>query len=297
MIDALRSWSFAAAPWAVLLVLFFTLWLVIEHLTPLAWRSTRRAAFALAQLAARWSWIARNAEAARKRFPNARVYFPAAVVIIVSFGVALVAGDIFFDLAELLMGQSPLLGAVDTSVHAVAREIQGPSATLFFRIFTSIGDPIGAAIVVTVAALALVLADRRPEAIYLVFVSAGGGIANLILKAYFARARPELAQALVDQDGYAFPSGHALGAVVVYGALAFLAIRIVESWRLQSIAVAAAVAMILAISVSRVYLGVHWISDIAGGLSAGALWLASVTIVFELFERVRPQLHRGRKQA
>jgi undecaprenyl-diphosphatase len=109
----------------------------------------------------------------------------------------------------------------------------------------------------------------------------------LQLKSLFARARPDLAEALRTADGYSFPSGHAMGSVVVFGALSYLVLRLHAPWRRRAAGLAAAGTFIAAISVSRIYLGVHWISDIAAGLCAGTVWVTVATVAYETFRRIR----------
>src|SRR5206468_9877807 len=119
-------------------------------------------------------------------------------------------------------------------------------------------------------------------------ITCGGGVAlNEWLKHYFARARPELAEALRQAHGYSFPSGHAMGSTMVFGALAYLATRVLPRWRWKAAAIALACTLILSVALSRVYLGVHWISDIAAGISAGALWVIVTTVAYEVLRRAR----------
>src|SRR5437870_5881144 len=87
-----------------------------------------------------------------------------------------------------------------------------------------------------------------------------GALLLMELKRYFARARPDLAEALRRASGYSFPSGHAMGSTIVFGALGYLALRSQRTWRTKAAALAAAVTLIITIALSRVYLGVHWIS-------------------------------------
>ena len=90
-----------------------------------------------------------------------------------------------------------------------------------------------------------------------------------------------------DAHGYSFPSGHAMGSTIVFGAFAYLAFRILNNWRPRAAALAFCCSMILAICASRIYLGVHWISDVAAGVSAGLIWLVATTVAYETFRRIR----------
>lgn len=216
-----------------------------------------------------------------------RDYLPVLVIVIAGIGAALVAGDAFIDLAELVHAGSPELENVDSEVHAWARTAHTDGSTTFFTVMTVIGNPVGLGLIVLAAALPLVIRRRWRWLAYLLFTCVVGGLLNLQLKAWFARARPDLAEALRDAHGYSFPSGHAMGSTVVFGALAYLAFRSLADWRARAAALSLACTMIVAIAASRIYLGVHWISDIAAGIAAGAIWLAATTVAYETSRRIR----------
>jgi undecaprenyl-diphosphatase len=87
--------------------------------------------------------------------------------------------------------------------------------------------------------------------------------------------------------GYSFPSGHAMGSTIVFGALSYLAFRSATRWRWKAAWLAFAWTLIAAISFSRVYLGVHWISDVGAGIAAGAMWVGVTTLAYETVRRIR----------
>ncbi|HYC92622.1 MAG TPA: phosphatase PAP2 family protein [Thermoanaerobaculia bacterium] len=229
--------------------------------------------------------LARSANfTARFRY---RDYLPVFVVLAAGIGLGIVAGDAFLDLAEGLQEDSPRMHAVDRDVHDWALDTRTPVSTFFLTILTIIGTPAGLGVLVAIAAALLALRKRWRWGAYLIVTCGIGGLLNLQLKAFFARARPDLAEALRDAHGYSFPSGHAMGSTIVFGAFAYLAFRILTRWRPRAAALAFCCAMILAICASRIYLGVHWISDVAAGIAAGAIWLASATVAYETFRRIR----------
>jgi undecaprenyl-diphosphatase len=78
-----------------------------------------------------------------------------------------------------------------------------------------------------------------------------------------------------------------MGSLVVFGAMAYLVMRATASWRVRSAAVALSLTLVAAISLSRIYLGVHWLSDIVAGISAGLVWLATTTATYEVYRRMR----------
>lgn len=214
-------------------------------------------------------------------------YLPVFVVLAAGVVLAVMAGDAFLDLAESLRAESPRLQSVDRDVHDWAIDTRTPVSTDFLTVLTIIGTPAGLGVLILIAATALALRQRWRWAAYLIVTGGVGGLLNLQLKSYFARARPDLAEALRDAHGYSFPSGHAMGSTIVFGAFAYLSFRILMRWRPRAAALAFCVTMILAICASRIYLGVHWISDVAAGIAAGVIWVAFATVAYETFRRIR----------
>lgn len=78
-----------------------------------------------------------------------------------------------------------------------------------------------------------------------------------------------------------------MGSTVVVGALTYLAVRTLHIWRQKAAVIAFGMTFVLAVAASRVYLGVHWISDIAAGISAGLLWVSTTTLGYETWRRIR----------
>jgi len=111
--------------------------------------------------------------------------------------------------------------------------------------------------------------ELRSRAVSLFLAAAGGQGGVYALKAFFHRARPEAAFASL---GYSFPSGHAFAAVTIYGMLAYWLTGETSSGRCWALW-GGAVALILLIGFSRVYLGVHYASDVAAGFASGVPWL------------------------
>jgi membrane-associated phospholipid phosphatase len=116
---------------------------------------------------------------------------------------------------------------------------------------------------------------RRQWAAVLGLASAGIGAAllNNLLKVVFHRGRPIFATEFITRPSWSFPSGHAMDSMAGYGFLAFLLIQQTrDDARRKAIALAAAV-LILLVGFSRIYLGVHYPSDVIGGYLAGGIWL------------------------
>jgi undecaprenyl-diphosphatase len=158
---------------------------------------------------------------------------------------------------------------------AVARwlEAHGTEAgeTVFFWI-SQLGSTLLAVLVVA-AILWLAWHRERRDAIALAIVSSGGFLLGTALKMIFHRGRPETATEFITRQSWSFPSGHALNSVVSYGFLTMLVLERIPDGRTRVTVAAAAAILIGTIGFSRLYLGVHYLSDVLGGWIAGAAWL------------------------
>jgi undecaprenyl-diphosphatase len=190
---------------------------------------------------------------------------------------ALVAALTFARITEDYLTNDPL-ARWDISF---SRWLAGERSTAgidFFRFLTFFGSP---ATGLAIAALACVLLYRRRrlvDAALLPVVLAGAELLNLILKLSFHRARPEVA--FVHLDTYSFPSGHAMISTAAYGALAYLAWSHLRTRRRRLSLAAGTVVLLGLIGFSRIYLGVHYLSDVLAGIAGGVFWL-SVSIALQ----------------
>ena len=252
------------------LILFFVLWLVFLVAEPALANVLKRTAH--------WTTSFRY-----------RDYLPVLIVLAVGLAAAMAAGDAFEDLAVQVHANSTTLHDIDTNVHEWARYTRTPGSTRFFTTMTLIGTPLPLGIFVAVIVVFLIAKRHWRWAVYLAFTTAVGALLNIELKAYFHRTRPDLAEALRHASGFSFPSGHAMGATVVFGSLAYLAVRAFArwQWRWRAAVLAFALSMIIAIASSRIYLGVHWISDVGAGMAAGLVWVTTSTVAYETFRRIR----------
>lgn len=281
---------------ALFLAAFLALWAVLYRILPPAWRAAHALWAALARAILSRQRFAVWYERGTTRLRPLHPYRTLLAILGVGFVVAIGTGAVFLAMAEMMRDQSELLQRIDQSVWRGAHRFRNPGATYFFLVFTVLGTGVGLGVVVLLISCALILRGHRQWAAFLVVTAAGGGLLNHALKVIFARARPDMAEALWRSHSYSFPSGHAMGSLVVFGALVYLVIRGAQTWRVRSAAVALAICMVGAISVSRIYLGVHWFSDIVAGLAAGLVWLATTTATYEVYRRMR-MLGAGSGQA
>jgi len=261
-------------------LVFLTLWGVFYAVHPVLRHGNRFAATLIARASVRWSRVGRMSE-------RYAAYLPVALIVIGGALFTAWAGDGFIDLAEEVHAKSPRLQDFDTLAHAWAVSKRTPGATSFFTVMTMIGSPPVLIGIVIAVSLLLIFTHRYRWFLYLLVTTGGESLLNMELKRYFARARPDIAEMLRLAHGYSFPSGHAMGSTVVFGALSYLAFRTATSWRWKSAVLALACTLVLAVALSRVYLGAHWISDVAAGAAVGALWLSITTLAYETGRRIR----------
>ncbi|MEO8353398.1 MAG: phosphatase PAP2 family protein, partial [Chthoniobacteraceae bacterium] len=120
----------------------------------------------------------------------------------------------------------------------------------------------------------------------------GGGLLNLLLKMAFRRERPLWEHPLLVLHSYSFPSGHTMGATLLYGLATVMGFYWVRTWRGRVCIVAAGSCVVFLVGLSRVALGVHFLSDVLAGAAAGLAWLAlCVTSVETLRRRHLAQSH------
>jgi len=137
-----------------------------------------------------------------------------------------------------------------------------------------------------VLAVALMASLRRWSEAVVILVGAGGGVAiSQGLKATFGRERPDLDFRAVEAFNPSFPSGHAMLSAVVFLSLGALAARFSARRRVKALALGAAVTLSLLVGLSRVYLGVHWASDVLAGWSVGAAWAMACWLAAWAWER------------
>jgi membrane-associated phospholipid phosphatase len=142
--------------------------------------------------------------------------------------------------------------------------------------------------VIGAAALVLALRKRWRLAIYLVVTGAGALVMDPVLKSLVGRLRPVVAHPIAHGTGNSFPSGHSLGSIVCYGAVLLVFLPAARGrWRTVFIAVIAA--LVAVIGISRILLGVHYVSDVLGAWALGIAWLGITAFAFELTRRAAGQ--------
>ncbi|MGH2776710.1 MAG: bifunctional DedA family/phosphatase PAP2 family protein [Actinomycetota bacterium] len=223
---------------------------------------------------------------ARRFDPGARL----GLSLTVGLAIVLIFGFLFGEIFEEVVERDT--GFVDGPVLRFLTEHRSPEVTTVMRGITFFGGAIAGLVLMTAAIVAgyVKTRDVRQPA-FLAFCLVGAlGLAPVI-KLIVQRPRPELSP-VMDVGGFAFPSGHATTSMIVFGALAFVLTRRL-SWRTDVWIWAGAGVASFLIGFSRLYLGVHWLTDVVGGWALGLLWLALAGVVTEIAWAMREPRRTG----
>jgi len=159
---------------------------------------------------------------------------------------------------------------------------------------TALGTGLVVMMIVVISALFLIATQHRFSAFLLLVASGGGIVLNAILKSSFDRPRPQLFEWLTEPSSSSFPSGHAMSSAIVYFTVAYLIARLEKRRWMRAVTIIASLLLVLLISVSRLYLGVHYPSDVLAGMIIGLAWagfcLAGLEAVRVFGLRFRPRV-------
>jgi membrane-associated phospholipid phosphatase len=211
------------------------------------------------------------------------------------FAVLVGAAALFAEIAEEL-GDGARAGQLDQLFSDAVRDHTAAWAGQAFAWITRLGDTATLSVLCVIVAAALLLRGRRWLALAWVLAVCGNALLNTTLKAVFARTRPLHEGGLIQAEGWSFPSGHSSGAVVVYGMLAYVLIRslppaLAHRASLPLLLLAAATAF--SVGCSRIFLQVHFATDVLAGFASGTAWLAVCVASIELASHYRPSRPAG----
>lgn len=169
----------------------------------------------------------------------------------------------------------------DKAVSSTVRSFSSEKMDAVMLFITELGSSFTLGTLLLVGMILLFLKRKdRLASLFFFLVVAGGGLVNSLLKNLFERERPNVNR-LIEIDGFSFPSGHSMGSMLFYGFLVYLLFR--SKQRMQrkiGLGILLSI-IILLIGISRIYLGVHYPSDVLAGFIAGFIWLCICIIVLE----------------
>jgi undecaprenyl-diphosphatase len=203
-----------------------------------------------------------------------------------------IAGSLwgFEELMEVARATTP--HAFDTEILLAFRQVGQPNVPIgplwlegAMRDITSLGSA-SVLVLITAAVIIYLMLIRRLGTALLIFVAvAGGQVLSSLLKVGVDRPRPELVSHLVNETSLSFPSGHAMLSAVTYLTLGSLAARFLPGRTTKVYVLFLAVLTTIMVGVSRIYLGVHWPSDVLAGWCAGFAWAMLCWLVARLLQR------------
>jgi membrane-associated phospholipid phosphatase len=199
---------------------------------------------------------------------------------------SLAALGLFGIIARQVVGAAALVHFDEALAAALHRDAT-PLGILVFKTITLLGSSLVLTALGLVVGLALLLRGQRLLPASWLIALAGGGVLNLALKTFFQRPRPEFALPFAVAPGWSFPSGHAMGSLITYGMLAYVVILLLPRRRARIVVIPVITVLVLLIGFSRLYLGVHYFSDVIAGYAAGTVWLSACTSGLEVARRRR----------
>lgn len=180
-----------------------------------------------------------------------------------------------------------LIVGFDRAIIDAVQGLEAQRLTSLMQFFTFLGDTkVVMFLIIAVTAFLLFGLRARRRAYFFFFAMIGTGVLNQSMKFIFRRARPEFHR-LAEAAGYSFPSGHTMMSFSLYTLFVFSLWRHIHSVTGRIVLVSFAIFMFGMIAVSRIYLGVHYPSDILGGMFASAFWLTLTILLFDHFQKKR----------
>jgi len=174
---------------------------------------------------------------------------------------------------------------LDSSILTAVAKMRRPWLTGVAVDVTALGSITLVALISAIALCILLSLKDRPAAWQLLLTSVEAGIWTGITKNIIERARPEDVTRLVQVSGFSYPSGHSLVSASLYLTIALLAARHLPTMKGRILLLGLAVALISLVGMSRVYLGVHYPSDVASGVLLGVAWALLLAGGFSMIER------------
>ena len=230
----------------------------------------------------------------RDKFHSKNENLPYYVTILGSAIVFVLALYTFIELTDELAENE--LQRADSAVTTLVLSLRSDSLTVFFSFMTHLGDRYAYVIVtLLIAGFFLIKEVSWKFILQTVLVLGLATLSNIGLKRMIGRPRPTI-EHLVSVDTLSYPSGHSMSAMAFYGFLVYLCLRLRISPWLRYGLTSVLVLIILCVGVSRVYLGVHFPSDVAAGFIGGLIWVTFCAIMFSLIDLWRMRAANERKK-
>lgn len=168
----------------------------------------------------------------------------------------------------------------DSNIYNIINSLKSDFMDSFFRIITRFGDE---EILILIALACLIFIKNRRIGLSIVINLASVGLINYILKEIIQRPRPPIEFRMVQEASYSFPSGHAMASLAFYGLIIYYLSSYIKNNKIRNISFVGLSVLIFLIGISRIYLGVHYASDILAGFLISIVYLALyITVILKL---------------
>lgn len=191
---------------------------------------------------------------------------------------------IFSEIVENIL-EHGLLERFDQWVYGRTAYLQSPLINDVMRSITFLGDKITISVATFFLTLFFILRRKLADAITVLAAVIGGSLLSQIVKLTIQRPRPLAEHALIEANGFSFPSGHSMMSAIFYGLLSYYILRGVGHERTRITASAILLALVVLIGLSRIYLQVHYLSDVLAGFTGGLFYLALCLTGLEVYRR------------
>ena len=210
---------------------------------------------------------------------------PYPIMFLVALVLCVLLINLFVEFTASL--RTGMLSEYDQMITDFVISYRSPMLTNYFRFMTEVGDVNGyLVILVLTVLLTWVILKKWKYVLQITVVLFLATFSNMILKRVFDRARPSI-EHLVSVKTLSYPSGHAMSAMAFYGFLIYIIYILKMNIILKITLILLLTTLILSIGVSRIYLGVHFPTDVFGGFVAGLIWVFFCIIIFNLIEVFR----------
>jgi undecaprenyl-diphosphatase len=166
--------------------------------------------------------------------------------------------------------------SLDTSIRYFMRQIQSPMWSTLFLTVTKLGSTVYLAIIGSAAGLIFIAHRRFRSLLMLIVAMIGQAALHHGCKLLFARPRPPALISYPAVESYSFPSGHAVSSLSLYFAIAWIVTSRLENPSIKIVIWIATAILVFLIGISRVYIGVHYATDVLAGFIAASIWMAGI---------------------
>ena len=233
----------------------------------------------------------------RHKYPRIFNFIKKRLTLSEKYGLYLTIGSLitlffiylFFEVVQSYIGQEALIRA-DLRIINLISHFRTPELNQFMLFITYLAQGEIITIAVIFSLIILFLLRRWSYLRSLLVFVIGGELFVWIIKNIIDRPRPPLAEALVTETSYSFPSGHSFIAVAFYGLIVFFLFDSLKKKSLKIISLILGIILVILIGASRIYLGAHWPSDVLASYTSGLAWLTIIITITHIKKKFHPKI-------